>query len=141
MSLTIRPFIESDRPALRELYKLTRDATFTWAAGTHQLEDFDRATEGETILVACWEEQPVGFASIWELDSFLHSLFVHPLYQGQGIGQALLSSCEPIFHRAPTLKCQQRNARASEFYERRGWRIAEAGASEEGDYWLLEHRH
>jgi GNAT superfamily N-acetyltransferase len=141
MSFVIRPFIESDRPALRELFMLTRDATFTWAAGTHRLEDFDRATEGETIFVACWDETAVGFASVWELDSFLHNLFVHPDYQGRGIGKALLAACQMVFHRAPTLKCQQRNVRALEFYERQGWRVVEAGASEEGDYWLLMGPH
>jgi GNAT superfamily N-acetyltransferase len=140
MNLSIRPFRESDRQPLRELFLVTRDATFVWAVGSHRLEDFDEATAGETIFVACEGERVVGFASVWEADSFLHNLFVHPDAQGRGIGKALLAACAPVFRRRPTLKCQQRNVRALAFYARQGWEIVEQGASEEGDYWLLAGR-
>lgn len=53
MSIQIRQYQESDRPFLRTLYLASRQAAFSWLDEERfRLEDFDRSTLGETILVA-----------------------------------------------------------------------------------------
>ena len=76
MQIVVRDFVEADREALRALFVAARDAAFSWAAaGAHRLEDFDASTAGERILVAELASHPIGFASVWQEDSFLHNLF------------------------------------------------------------------
>lgn len=53
MNIQIRQHQESDRPFLRTMYLASRQTTFSWLAEERFcLEDFDRSTLGETILVA-----------------------------------------------------------------------------------------
>lgn len=139
--LIVRPFVEADRPVLRDIFVAARNAAFVWAPKTqHLLEDFDRVTDGERILVAQFHRQVVGFAAIWEADSFLHSLFVAPAFQRRGVGNALLAACAPFFLATPTLKCLRANTAALAFYQARGWSIAAEGDSPDGPYWLMESR-
>lgn len=139
MDLMIREFWEADRAALQTLFMLARNAAFPWQPpGAHRREDFDQQTEGERILVALDRKLPIGFAAVWEPESFLHHLFVHPDYFRRGVGTALLSACEPYFRTAPTLKCVQQNERALRFYRALGWRVVSEGVGEGGPYYLLE---
>lgn len=136
--LHVRPFIEGDRAALRALFVASRDAAFVWdAPGTHRVEDFDAATAGEIILVALLDGRAAGFASIWEPESFLHNLFVHPAFQSRGVGTALLDACAPHFRATATLKCLKLNRDALQFYRARGWTIRGDGAHDGGAYLLL----
>lgn len=139
MRVIVREFIEADREPLRKLFVESRDAAFSWvAAGTHKLEDFDASTAGERILVAEYASHPVGFASVWQADSFLHNLFVHPQYQGLGVGRMLLLGCDKYFSSVPTLKCLKANDRAMRFYESEGWRVRSEADGPEGPYVLME---
>jgi len=140
MEIWIRPLIETDRPALRRLYQRVRDVTFHWQpASSHRLSDFDTAHRGETVLVAVADDQPIGFAAVWPEESFIHSLFVWPEWQGRGLGRDLLRAalrlCDPA--RRPTLKCLVRNARARAFYEAQGWAVLVETHDPDGDYWLM----
>ncbi len=138
MEISIREFVEADREALRALFVASRDAAFAWCPpGAHKREDFDACTEGERILVAVAAGHPVGFASIWEPDSFLHNLFVHPQYQRQGVASALLASCEAYFSCPPTLKCVKANDNARRFYLSRGWRVQSEAEGPDGPYLLM----
>lgn len=135
----VRDFVEADREALRHLFVISRDAAFTWvAAGVHKLEDFDTGTAGERIVVAQQSSLPIGFASVWEEDSFLHNLFVHPRYQGMGVGAMLLAGCEKYFSSVPTLKCLTANERAMRFYQSQGWRVRSEASGPQGPYALME---
>lgn len=138
MHTLVRAFEEADRPALRDLYVASRNATFTWApAGSHQASDFDLHTEGERVLVAVRGSKVLGFASIWEPDSFVHNLFVHPSALRQGVGQALLASCARYFTKTPTLKCLQANVNAIQFYKTQGWVAIREDVGPEGPYLLM----
>ena len=136
--ISVREFEEADRDVLRHLFVESRDAAFVWApAGTHKLEDFDQNTRGERIIVAVLEDVPVGFASVWVPESFLHSLFVHPVFQGRGVGKALLAACDKYFSGTPTLKCLKANVRATHYYQNRGWRIRSEEEGPDGAYYLM----
>ena len=51
--MNIRPFTEADRPFLRTLFLAARKTNWTWLDDSQwQLEDFDRVTRGERVLVA-----------------------------------------------------------------------------------------
>lgn len=138
MHTLVREFEEADRQALRDLYVASRNAAFTWApAGSHQASDFDLHTEGERILVAIKGPTVLGFASIWEPDSFVHNLFVHPSALRQGVGLALLASCTKYFAKTPTLKCLQANLNAMQFYKAQGWEAVREDVGPEGPYILM----
>jgi GNAT superfamily N-acetyltransferase len=139
MNLLLREFVETDRERLRELFVSARDAAFSWSSsGAHKLEDFDTVTEGEKIVVALVSNDPIGFASIWEPDSFLHNLFVHPHFQRQGVGKALLAHCEKYFAGIPTLKCVKANEHARRFYQAQGWTVHSEATGPDGPYVLME---
>ncbi len=134
----VREFHPSDREALRRIYLEARRAAFRWEPpDAHRLEDFDQVTKGERILVAECGGQPVGFAAIWEPESFVHSLFVDPAYQRRGIGKELLDACAGFFTRRGTLKCLQANREAVAFYRALGWTVGEAGDGPDGSYYLF----
>ncbi|MHA7682468.1 GNAT family N-acetyltransferase [Cupriavidus sp. PET2-C1] len=138
MDILIREFKEADREALRNLYVATRNATFFWNhVELHQSIDFDVHTSGEKILVAIKGIEIIGFASIWEADSFLHNLFVHPTAQRQGVGRALLESCAKYFFNTATLKCLKANVNATQFYKSQGWQILREELGPDGPYFLM----
>ena len=140
-AVTVRPWDESDRPFLRTLFLRARKASWTWLSGENwRLEDFDSVTLGEQIWVAECEGKRAGFASVLTNDHFLHSLFVDPGWQGQGVGSALLEKVHSTFTRTGALKCLQQNESALRFYQRHGWYIEAQGSAPDGDYWLLHWR-
>jgi len=136
--VNIRPFQEADRPFLRTLFLAARRHNWTWLNGdSWQLEDFDAVVLGETVLVAVVEGQRAGFAAILENDNFLHSLYVDPARQGQGVGSALLLQVEARFTSTGSLKCLAENSAALAFYQRRGWQRIATGNGAQGSYILM----
>lgn len=138
MRLTVRTFREADRPALRQVHRASRLAAFPWLDPVAlPLDDFDRDTRDERIFVAELDGRPCGFVSIWEPDSFLHHLFVHPDVFRRGVGRALLDHCLPYLAGRATLKCLQANGNAVAFYRHLGWQIVGDGDSSDGPYYLM----
>lgn len=138
--IVIRPFTETDRPFLRTLFLAARKASWHWLdASEWQLEDFDRITLGERIVVAEEEGSRKGFAAQLPADNFLHSLFVDPACQGHGVGSALLQAAQNSFTSTGALKCLKANTRALAFYQRHGWKRVGSGDGEQGEYLLLHY--
>ena len=139
MNIQVRDFAEADREALRMVFFASRQAAFPWdPPGAHRLGDFDMVTSGERILVAIEAGgAPLGFASIFEPDSFLHNLFVDPAFQRCGVGRALLTSCGRHFSSPGTLKCLKANKSAQRFYLSQGWAIQAEVEEETGNYFLM----
>jgi GNAT superfamily N-acetyltransferase len=141
MSIKIRQYQESDRPFLRTLYLASRKAAFTWLnVERFRLEDFDRSTIGETVLVAVDGDQHLGFASIFMEESFLHNLFIDPVVQQAGTGKALLQAAQQRFASHGSLKCLAKNQHALAFYQKQGWVAIATGISNDGEY-ILMHWH
>lgn len=134
----IRLFEETDRPFLRTLYLAARRHNWTWLDDDDwQLEDFDAVVLGETVLVAERDGHRVGFAAVLDNDNFLHSLYIDPQAQGQGVGSALLNHVQSRFSSTGALKCLQKNQAALDFYLKHGWRREAMGESEQGKYVLM----
>ncbi len=138
--IAIRAFNEADRPFLRTLFLAARKASWHWLDGKEwQLEDFDRVTLGERILVAEEAGHRKGFAALLPADNFLHSLFVDPACQGQGVGSTLLEAAQKGFTSTGALKCLKVNRRALAFYQHHGWKRVGSGEGEQGEYLLLHY--
>lgn len=136
--MIIREASQADYPALRRIYLDSRRESFFWANSEEfALEDFDKETADEYILVAESQLGIVGYASLYLPDDFIHHLFVHPDSAGQGVGTMLVKAAIDKMNKPARLKCVSENRRALAFYEKNGWRKV----VEEGDpgpkYWVM----
>ena len=137
--LTISAFAETDRRALQTLYQEVRLQTFNWLNTTNApLASFDADTVGEMVLVAKVKNEVAGFISIWLPNDFIHHLYVRDIWQGKGIGSALMDAAKAHFTGPATLKCLVSNERAILFYTKTGWASKALGSSQECDYILFE---
>ncbi|OMG73115.1 GNAT family N-acetyltransferase [Burkholderia ubonensis] len=140
MSITIRDAVTEDIPSMRELFLRSRRETFVWQPGDpFQLADFDAQTEGERLLVA--EDDGgrlAGFVSVWEPDHFVHHLYVDRSHHRRGVGRALLRALPGWPAMRYRLKCLRVNAAALAFYRASRFIEIGVGASEDGEYLLLE---
>lgn len=141
IQLIIREATEVDYPALRRILFETRLHSFTWEQIQRiRLEDFDYYTKDENILVAEKNATIMGFVSLNMAHSFIHNLFVHPEFSGQGVGVQLVRVATAKMAKPVRLKCVSENHRALKFYEANGWRKAiEVGVAPE-KYWVMEYR-
>lgn len=101
------------------------------------LEDFDRDTVGEYILLAEDDFHILGFTSLYLPDNFIHNLFVHPDFSGKGVGVQLVNSAVEKMNKPVRLKCVSENRKALSFYENNGWKkVVEEGKPGE-KYWVM----
>jgi len=129
-----------DRDALSSIYLESRTAAFHWLpSSAFGLDDFERDTEGETILVLETGKQPLAFSSSWVPERFLHHLYVAPTAIGSGCGSLLLNETIRRFGTPFRLKCLSRNGSALAFYRKRGWTVIGRGEADEGAYLELEY--
>ncbi|MEO6286867.1 MAG: GNAT family N-acetyltransferase [Dyadobacter sp.] len=138
MEIEIIPYIDDHRDALRQVYLRARLQAFPWLApATFKFEDFDKATEGELILIALCENRPAGFVSWWAPENFVHNLFIDPDYIKKGLGRTLLWECLNRTGKPARLKCLIDNKNAMEFYQHLGWKLHSKGQSDDGEFALL----
>ncbi|MEZ0612024.1 GNAT family N-acetyltransferase [Fibrella sp. WM1] len=123
---------------LRRIYYQARQTAFPWVDPSNfGLLDFDLATQDESILVAIYQQHPIGFVSWWPPDNFIHSLFVDPAFIGKGVGKSLLQACLTQLGRPATLKCKAMNQNALQFYYSQGWLPISEATDANGPYLLL----
>ncbi|GEM80384.1 GNAT family N-acetyltransferase [Vibrio superstes] len=123
---------------LSAVYLESRTSTFTWLnSSDFKFSDFEKDTEGETILLAVLDEKAIGFISIWEPDKFVHHLYVSTEYLGKGVGSLLLSSAQSLYGKL-SLKCLVKNQKAIRFYELRGFTKKSKHRDSTGEYYLME---
>lgn len=128
-----------DYKLLREIFLNERQNAFFWQnPSDFLLEDFDKQTQGEFILIAFIEDVPIGFISIWMPNNFVHHLYIDQKYQKKGIGTLLLKEAIKYTKFPLTLKCLENNVKAVEFYKRKGFLEKGKGQSENGNYILFE---
>lgn len=124
---------------LQRIFLNGRQKTFYWLDTTNfALDDFEKQTQGEVILVAIFDKKIVGFISLWLPDNFIHHLYIDENYQNKNIGTRLLETAIKKMRFPITLKCLALNTRAISFYMKKGFIQKEKGDSEEGEYFLFE---
>jgi ribosomal protein S18 acetylase RimI-like enzyme len=100
-----------------------------WDCASLRLDDFDRETAGELVLVAHNQHRAIGFISVWTPDNFIHHLHVDPAFQRQGVGSELLGALPGWPATRFRLKCLAENEPALAFYAANGFtQIGERGS-------------
>lgn len=105
-----------------------------------RLDDFDRDTSEEQILLAEENNQVLGFASLYVPDRFIHNLFVHPSAAGKGVGKQLLQQSVAVLGTPVTLKCVSDNDKALTFYKKQGWKAVVEEGEPGSRYWVLQYK-
>lgn len=128
---------EEDRVDLRELYYNSRKVTFDWQdSSKFKVEDFDRDTLEEVVLVAEDDGTICGFISLYLPDNFIHCLFIAPESKRRGLGQKLLLEAKQRLELPMKLKCVSKNTQTLEFYKKAGWQQVNE-VQEDEPYWNL----
>ena len=110
------------------LGRYSREQIDAWMAGRTPQGYLRAAEAGEAFFVAEEGGAVVGYAS-WQEDELL-SLFVHPDFQGRGIGSALMSACfDDAERRNATISIVKSVLGAEEFYGRHGFLIVGPGST------------
>ncbi|WP_232696956.1 GNAT family N-acetyltransferase [Brevibacillus daliensis] len=137
--MNIRVANELDFPELRRIYIETRRNSFVWENKNEMsLEDFDKHTEDEYIILAEDDNQIMGFTSLYLPENFIHLLFVLPDCSGKGVGRKLLHAASEKMSKPLRLKCVSQNQLALKFYENNGWKkVVEEGSPGEEKYWVM----
>ena len=124
----IRPARSADAEAIADVHLDSRREAMPWLPMLHSREDTIAYFAGhvllhEEVLVAEVNQLVVGFIAL-EGDHVDH-LYIAPAYQGRGIGDTLLAMAKEVRPDGLMLWTFQRNARARQFYEARGFVAAE----------------
>ncbi|WP_114861079.1 GNAT family N-acetyltransferase [Azospirillum brasilense] len=122
LRIDIRFATAADGPRCADIFLHGRRAAFSWQPEDRfGLDDYYDCVDGEEVLVAEAGGCVVGFVSVDAGERFIHTLFIDPLWRGQGIGSALLREALTLLRGSAELACASRNAAARAFYEHNGW--------------------
>lgn len=125
--MTIRPARPDDAPALAVILRTCFRVNLPFLPELHTAEA-DRAfmaarlASGDPVWVAEDDGAAVGFIILRE--GWVDHLFIHPEWQGRGLGPKLLAKALEA-GRPVQLWTFQQNVRARRFYEARGFRAVE----------------
>lgn len=123
-SIIIRKATPTDRPRISEIRFAVRENRPSNAAIAMIAELVDWLFDHSTIWV--WEDDGViqGFSAADPRDGSICALFVHPSYEGRGIGRALLPlACDMLkaSGHAMAVLTTAAGTRAERFYRTDGW--------------------
>lgn len=133
-SVLVNPAEGLEPTVLLDIFNLSRARVGCYPKSALDVEGFSALIEGEGVHVAVSGGTPVGFVSVWPADRFIHHLYVLPRYQGNGVGSALLRTCETTYGLPLSLKCDTCNERAQRFYRNKGWVSVEKGVGPDGPW-------
>ncbi|MGL4624417.1 MAG: GNAT family N-acetyltransferase [Culicoidibacterales bacterium] len=122
LPFTIRQANSNDNPQLQQLYE-TAHYQLLGEQEQAMIVDFVTDTVGELIFVATVAERIVGFIGLWEIDAFIHHLYIAEDYQHRGIGSQLIMTMQQLCPEPLSLKCLTTNTRALQFYGNHGFTI------------------
>jgi GNAT superfamily N-acetyltransferase len=121
---SLRRAVPSDAAAIAALHLAARRHAMPWLRELYSDEQVrtwtrDTLLPKAEVLVAEIADRPVGYMAL--VDDILDDLYVGPGYQGQGVGSLLLDRAKALRPAGLRLYAFQRNRRARDFYEARGF--------------------
>lgn len=131
----IRRARPTDTQALTKVLADGWKRAFTGGGRKVDVALFLAETEGETVFVAERAGRILGFAAVYEPESFLHHLYVWPSVHRRGVGSALLKIARDCAREPLSLKTQAKNERAQAFYAAHGFYETERG-DDGGGTWV-----
>jgi len=136
--IEIRDYTLNDLNRCREILYSIQINDFNWVDKSKvTINDFDHITEGEKVFVASVNGEVIAFMSVWEIDYFLHSLYIDKMFRRHGVGKALISFLLDYYKHPFTLKCVKENTKALSFYLSLGWVIHKEEIGSDGPYYLI----
>lgn len=120
---TIRPGSQSDGPRICEVFRASRSAALPWLPVLHSPEEdlafFTGQVRDHRSWVAVHEDSVIGFAI--SSPGWLDHLYLHPAWQGRGIGSRLLAEAKNANPDGLDLWVFERNVPAQAFYQHHGF--------------------
>ncbi len=137
LPVKIRSAEPDESNACAALYERAGNDAFTWRPKNwFKAEDFLAHARNEEVYIAVAHGAILGILAFFRPSNFIHSLYVDPDAQGFGIGTALITAAEKIADGPLSLKVDEPNTRARNFYERLGFRAAGETGVDAGIRWL-----
>ena len=134
MAVDFRRAVSSDAESVAEVYLRSRKELVACAPLAHSDESVrawvrTRLIPAGRTIVAVVDDLIVGFSSVTMAADcgWIEQLYLHPEWIGRGVGTALLARALTELSPPIRLYTFQCNARAREFYERRGFRAVKFG--------------
>jgi len=140
-SISTRPALEGDKPAIWRLYEeaLRHHIETIWGwDDAWQTNNFDQAFNAMQTRVVEVDGQFAGYVQVnaGEVDDYLSMLILAPAYRSLGVGAQLLSTIQADSRskqRGLYLRVFRTNHSARRFYERAGWEVV----ADEGDFLMM----
>jgi ribosomal-protein-alanine N-acetyltransferase len=131
--MTIRPATEADVPRMIEVFRRSFLSAFGFTAPFALLQQWIANNRENVLYPAQWVQMFVldvdgTIAGLMQptVDE-IDGLWIHPAYQGRGIGSSLLAFGEDVIrdrgYRRAWLTCSSYNQRALDFYRARGYTV------------------
>ena len=131
----VRPADDRDFDACATIFQASRAAAFPQEPPeTRDAAAFQASTAEEEVSVVLLSGNIIALISVYWPENFIHSLYVHPDFQGRGAGRALLAYIQAR-STFLELKVGTGNGSALSFYRHLGWRAIGMGEGELGP-WL-----
>ena len=131
--MTIRPATEADVPRMIEVFRRSFLSAFGFTAPFALLQQWIANNRENVLYPAQWAQMFVldvdgTIAGLMQptVDE-IDGLWIHPAYQGHGIGSSLLAFGEGVIrdrgYRRAWLTCSSYNQHALDFYRARGYTV------------------
>ncbi|MFO1039514.1 MAG: GNAT family N-acetyltransferase [Geminicoccaceae bacterium] len=139
--ITVRHATPAELPACAELYARVDAASHPWNPPNPDAVDYFLSfAEREEIWLAEIDGRLAGILSLFRPESFVHSLYVEPAFQGRGVGRALLDTVQATTPDPLSLKVEEPAAPARAFYAHLGFVELGDGVNDLGIRWIRLQR-
>jgi putative acetyltransferase len=145
MTISLRPFLPSDAPALARLFResveilaeddYTDDQRAAWASAADDLAEFAQKLAAALTLVALRDGALAGFASL--ADRRIDMLYVDPEHVGAGVATVLVDALEKLSaaRGAKQLETDASDT-ARDFFQKRGYQAQSRNTVMRAGEWL-----